>query len=107
MSEKIIDFQKERGLVPVIIQDFITQQVLMLGYMNEEAYQKTLSDQKVWFYSRTRQSLWLKGETSGNFLLVREIYLDCDQDALLIKAEQMGKATCHTGAVSCFFDKIQ
>jgi len=96
-----IDFLKNEGLVPVIIQDVVTEKVLMLGYMNQEAYQKTLEDKKVTFYSRSRQELWTKGETSGNELLVKEILVDCDQDTLLIKAEPTGPV-CHTGKDTCF-----
>lgn len=96
-----INFSKTNGLVPVIIQDFTSSQVLMLGYMNEEAYAKTKSESKVTFFSRSKNRLWTKGETSGNFLLVKEILIDCDQDTLLIKAEAMGP-TCHTGSTTCF-----
>tara|TARA_R110002072_G_scaffold182067_7_gene338278 strand:+ start:5592 stop:6179 length:588 start_codon:yes stop_codon:yes gene_type:complete len=96
-----INFSKTNGLVPVIIQDFTSSQVLMLGYMNEEAYAKTKSESKVTFFSRSKNRLWTKGETSGNFLLVKEILTDCDQDTLLIKAEAMGP-TCHTGSTTCF-----
>jgi phosphoribosyl-AMP cyclohydrolase / phosphoribosyl-ATP pyrophosphohydrolase len=96
-----IDFKKGNGLVPAIIQDSSTNKVLMLGYMNEEALQKTMAEQKVTFYSRTKERLWTKGETSGNFLIVKEIIADCDQDTLLIKAEPKGP-TCHTGADTCF-----
>lgn len=96
-----IDFSKTNGLVPVIIQDFASSQVLMLGYMNEEAYAKTKTESKVTFFSRSKNRLWTKGETSGNFLLVKEILIDCDQDTLLIKAEAMGP-TCHTGSTTCF-----
>jgi phosphoribosyl-AMP cyclohydrolase / phosphoribosyl-ATP pyrophosphohydrolase len=96
-----IDFKKGNGLVPAIIQDSSTNKVLMLGYMNEEALQKTIAEQKVTFYSRTKERLWTKGETSGNFLIVKEIIADCDQDTLLIKAEPKGP-TCHTGADTCF-----
>ena len=88
-------------LVPVIIQNQITAQVLMLGYMNEEAYQKTISEQKVTFFSRSKNRLWTKGETSGNFLIVKDIKLDCDKDTLLIKVIPQGP-TCHTGSTSCF-----
>jgi phosphoribosyl-ATP pyrophosphohydrolase/phosphoribosyl-AMP cyclohydrolase len=101
------DFNKSNGLIPVIVQDDLSLQVLMLGFMNQEAFEKTLATDKVYFYSRSRQELWLKGETSGNFLVWKEIYLDCDQDSLLIKARQMGDATCHTGAISCFFERIK
>lgn len=96
-----IDFSKTNGLVPVIIQDFASGQVLMLGYMNEEAYAKTKTESKVTFFSRSKNRLWTKGETSGNFLLVKEILIDCDEDTLLIKAEAMGP-TCHTGSTTCF-----
>ncbi len=96
-----IDFKKMGGLVPAIIQDADTGKVLMLGFMNEEAYQKTKETGKVTFWSRSRNCLWTKGETSGNYLEVVEILLDCDQDTLLIKAHPYGP-TCHTGADTCW-----
>ena len=96
-----IDFSKNNGLVPVIIQNNNTLQVLMLGYMNEEAFNKTKAEQRVTFYSRSKKRLWTKGEASGNFLLVKDIYIDCDKDTVLIKAEPKGP-TCHTGSTSCF-----
>ena len=96
-----IDFNKSNGLVPVVIQDFYNQQILMLGYMNEEAFLKTKSEGKVTFFSRSKNRLWTKGETSGNFLFVKEIKIDCDKDTLLIKVEPQGP-TCHTGSYSCF-----
>ncbi len=96
-----IDFNKSNGLVPVIIQDEKTLEVLMLGYMNDEAYQKTLTDNKVTFFSRTKNRLWTKGEESGNFLQVISIKEDCDNDTLLIKVKPQGP-TCHTGSRSCF-----
>jgi phosphoribosyl-AMP cyclohydrolase / phosphoribosyl-ATP pyrophosphohydrolase len=96
-----IDFSKTNGLVPVIIQHFQNQQVLMLGYMNEEAFAKTQAEGKVTFFSRSKNRLWTKGETSGNFLFVKDILVDCDIDTLLIKADPVGP-TCHTGATSCF-----
>lgn len=96
-----IDFQKSDGLVPVIIQNEQTLEVLMLGYMNEEAYQKTMKESKVTFFSRTKNRLWTKGEESGNFLFVKSISLDCDQDTLLIKVKPVGP-TCHKGTRSCF-----
>jgi phosphoribosyl-ATP pyrophosphohydrolase/phosphoribosyl-AMP cyclohydrolase len=96
-----IDFQKNEGLVPVVIQNTSTLQVLMLGYMNEEALEKTRAEGKVTFFSRSRQQLWTKGETSGNFLIVDEIQVDCDSDTLLIKVYPQGP-TCHTGSTSCF-----
>ncbi len=98
-----IDFTKGKGLVPVVIQDNTTLQVLMVGYMNEEAYRKTVSEQKVTFFSRSKNRLWTKGETSGNFLYVKEILSDCDNDSLLIKADPAGPV-CHTGTKSCFAD---
>lgn len=96
-----IDFNKGDGLVPVIIQHDKTLQVLMLGYMNQEAFEKTKTEGKVTFFSRSKNRLWTKGESSGNFLFVKDIQLDCDQDTLLIKADPMGP-TCHTGSTSCF-----
>jgi len=97
-----IDFKKNSdGLVPVIIQDFITRQVLMLGYMNNEAYEKTVETSKVTFFSRTKQRLWTKGEESGNFLNVVSIKNDCDNDTLLIKVKPMGP-TCHKGPDTCW-----
>lgn len=96
-----IDFKKGEGLVPVIIQDEQTLEVLMLGYMNEEAFQKTQKEEKVTFFSRTKNRLWTKGEESGNFLFVKSISLDCDQDTLLIKVKPVGP-TCHKGTRSCF-----
>jgi len=96
-----IDFDKSNGLVPVIIQDEKTLEVLMLGYMNEAAYQKTSSENKVTFFSRTKNRLWTKGEESGNFLNVISIKEDCDNDTLLIKVKPEGP-TCHTGSRSCF-----
>ncbi len=96
------DFSKYAdGLVPVIIQDVTTQKILMLGFMNEEAFTKTQNESKVTFFSRSKQRLWTKGETSGNFLLVKEILSDCDNDTILIKAQPTGPV-CHTGADTCF-----
>lgn len=102
-----IDFSKGAGMIPAIIQDFKTREVLMLGYMNREAFEKTRETRKVHFFSRTRNRLWMKGESSGDILEVKEIFLDCDEDALLILAEQTGKATCHTGRTSCFYRKLE
>ncbi len=96
-----IDFSKGGGLVPAIVQDAVTRKVLMLGYMNEEAYKLTLDRGLVTFYSRSRSRIWTKGETSGNFLQVREILADCDGDTLLVKAIPSGPV-CHTGADTCF-----
>lgn len=99
-----INFQKSNGLVPVIVQHANTLQVLMLGYMNEAALEKTRAEGKVTFFSRSKSRLWTKGETSGNYLFVREILEDCDNDTLLIKAIPQGP-TCHTGATSCFAEE--
>lgn len=96
-----LDFEKMNGLVPAIIQDNYTQKVLMLGFMNEEAYQKTVETGKVTFFSRTKNRLWTKGEESGNFLNVVEIKADCDQDTLLIKVHPEGPV-CHTGTDTCW-----
>lgn len=95
------NFNKSNGLIPVIIQDEVSLQVLMQGYMNEEAFEKTMKEQKVTFFSRSKNRLWTKGETSGNFLWVKDIRLDCDDDTLLILAQADGP-TCHKGTVSCF-----
>lgn len=97
-----IDFNKGHGLIPVIIQDAQTGEVLMLGYMNRESWEKTRETNRVAFWSRSRGKIWVKGETSGHYQEVKEIYLDCDGDALLIKVNQVGGATCHTGFRSCF-----
>lgn len=99
-----IDFKKMDGLVPAIIQDSKSQKVLMLGFMNEEAYKKTVETGKVTFFSRTRNTLWTKGETSGNFLNVVDIKLDCDKDTLLIQVDPVGPV-CHTGADTCWNEK--
>jgi phosphoribosyl-ATP pyrophosphohydrolase/phosphoribosyl-AMP cyclohydrolase len=96
-----INFDKGDGLVPVIVQDNQTLEVLMLGYMNEEALTKTQAEGKVTFFSRTKNRLWTKGEESGNFLFVQSLHIDCDQDTILIKAKPVG-STCHTGSRSCF-----
>ena len=99
-----IDFNKGNGLVPVVIQNANTLQVLMLGYMNDEAYQKTLLENKVTFFSRSKNRLWTKGEESGNTLMVKNMKIDCDNDTILISAYPKGP-TCHTGATSCFNDE--
>ncbi|HBJ77056.1 MAG TPA: bifunctional phosphoribosyl-AMP cyclohydrolase/phosphoribosyl-ATP diphosphatase [Porphyromonadaceae bacterium] len=99
-----MDFDKMDGLIPAIIQDEETGKVLMLGFMNEEAYQKSLELGKVTFYSRTKKRLWTKGEESGNFLFIRSIKEDCDKDTLLIKVKPAGPV-CHTGADTCFEEK--
>lgn len=100
---KDLDFEKGNGLIPVVIQDFNTLKVLMVGFMNSEAYQKTVDEGKVTFFSRSRNRLWTKGETSGNYLIVNKITNDCDNDTLLIKVTPQGPV-CHTGNKSCFED---
>jgi phosphoribosyl-AMP cyclohydrolase len=96
----------QKNLIPAIVQDYKSKEVLMLAYMSPESIKLTLRDKKNWFYSRSRNKLWLKGETSGHFQEVKEIYLDCDNDALLIKVEQIGETACHTGRRSCFYKKV-
>jgi phosphoribosyl-AMP cyclohydrolase / phosphoribosyl-ATP pyrophosphohydrolase len=96
-----LDFKKTNGLLPCVVQDANTLKVLMLGYMNEEALKKTLAEKKLTFYSRTKERLWTKGETSGNFLFLQDVLMDCDQDTLLFLAKPKGP-TCHTGADTCF-----
>jgi len=102
-----INFEKGKELVPVIIQDASTNEVLMLGYMNRKSWKKTLETKRSCFWSRSRQELWIKGETSGHFQEVKEIYLDCDRDTLLIKVDQIGGAACHTGFRSCFHHRYE
>lgn len=99
-----LDFKKSNGLIPCIVQDAITQTVLMLGYMNEPALQQTMEDKRLTFFSRSKQRLWTKGETSGNYLKLVNLAQDCDSDALLIKALPTGPV-CHTGADTCFNEK--
>ncbi len=95
----------EQGLIPAIAQDEDTGEVLMLGYMNEEALRRTLTSGEVWFYSRSRQELWHKGATSGNRILVRSVWTDCDGDTILVKAKPLGPV-CHTGSRTCFFQEL-
>jgi len=95
-----------QGLVPAIIQEEKTGKVLMLGWMNREAIEKTLSTKKVHFWSRSRKKMWLKGETSGHYQLLKEIYIDCDEDTLLFKVEQI-KGACHKGFKTCFFRRVE
>jgi len=95
------------GLIPSIVQDYKTGEVLMLAFMNEEAWKTTLSTGKATYYSRSRQKLWVKGETSGNLQLIKEIWIDCDDDTILLKVEQLGDAACHTGHRSCFFKRVK
>ena len=104
--EKIkLDFDKGNGLIPTIVQDYYSEEILMLAYMSKESFMLTKKSKKTWFYSRSRNELWNKGETSGNFQEVKEIWTDCDYDTLIIKVKQNGVA-CHTGEKSCFFRRV-
>ncbi|MEZ4527444.1 MAG: phosphoribosyl-AMP cyclohydrolase [Desulfobacterales bacterium] len=100
-------FDKMGGLVPAIAQDFETGEILMLAFMNKEAWEHTLSTGLATYYSRSRNTLWIKGKTSGHVQHVKEIRVDCDNDTVLLKVEQVGGAACHTGHRSCFFQKIE
>ena len=102
-----LDFKKTGGLIPAIVQDAQSGEVLMLAYMNAEAWEATQKTGKATFYSRSRSALWVKGETSGHVQQVREIRIDCDADTVLIKVDQIGGAACHTGHRSCFYTKIE
>ena len=102
-----LDFQKSDGLVTAVIQDHATGRVLMVGYMNEEAFRKTVDSGFATFYSRSRRKLWLKGESSGHRLAVKEIATDCDRDAVLLKVEPLGPGVCHEGYQSCFFRRLE
>ncbi len=102
-----IDFNKGNGLVPVIIQDYQDNEVLMLGFMNSEAFDLTVKSGQVHYWSRSKKRIWLKGETSGHIQIVKEIRTDCDNDTLLIKVDQTGGAACHEGYRSCFFRRIE
>ncbi|PLX42522.1 MAG: phosphoribosyl-AMP cyclohydrolase [Deltaproteobacteria bacterium] len=97
------DFEKGGGLLPAIAQDAETGEVLMLAYMNEEAFNRTLETKKAWYYSRSRDKFWMKGESSGNVQEVKEVLLDCDADAIIVKINQIGGAACHTGHRTCFY----
>ena len=102
-----LDFKKMGGLIPAIVQEHETGEVLMLAFMNEEAWAHTLSSGKATFYSRTRNTLWTKGLTSGNVQLVKEVRIDCDDDTVVLKVEQIGGAACHTGHRSCFYKRVK
>jgi phosphoribosyl-AMP cyclohydrolase len=106
-NAKDLCFDKGNGLLPVIAQDHETGEVLMLAYMNRQAWEKTLETGKVHYWSRTRNKLWLKGETSGHVQLLKAAYTDCDLDTILVKVEQLGGAACHKGYRSCFYRKVQ
>ena len=100
------NFAKGDGLIPVIAQDADTKEVLMLAYMNEQAWEATVQTGKATYWSRSRNSLWLKGETSGHVQLVKDIFIDCDDDTILLLVSQLGGAACHTGYKSCFYRKV-
>ncbi|MCD6569246.1 MAG: phosphoribosyl-AMP cyclohydrolase [Deltaproteobacteria bacterium] len=102
----MLDFDKQGGLVPAIVQDHKTKEVLMLAYMNKKAFEETLRTKRACYYSRSRDKLWRKGEQSGNIQNVKEIRIDCDGDTVLLKVEQVGGASCHLGYRSCFYRKI-
>ncbi len=102
-----LDFKKGNGLIPAIAQDYKTNEVLMLAYMNEQAFDETIKSGKATYYSRSRKGLWKKGETSGHLQNVREIRVDCDNDSVLLKVDQVGDAACHKGYKSCFFSKVE
>lgn len=102
-----IDFSKINGLAPAIVQDYNTGEVLMLAFMDPAAWEATLETGKATYYSRSRKKLWVKGETSGHVQMVREIRVDCDDDTILLKVEQIGGAACHTGHRTCFYRKVE
>ena len=102
-----LDFKKTDGLIPAIVQNYETGEVLMLAYINKEAWETTLSTGKATYFSRSRQKLWIKGETSGNMQIIREIRIDCDDDTVIFKVEQIGGAACHKGYRSCFYKKVE
>ncbi len=101
-----LNFKKMDGLIPAVVQDYASGEILMVGFMNQEAWETTLQTGKATFYSRTRDTLWTKGLTSGNVQLVKEIRIDCDDDTVLLKVEQVGDAACHTGHRSCFYKRV-
>ena len=101
-----LDFEKGNGLLPVVVQDVHTKEVLMLAYMNEESLNKNIETKVATYYSRSRQALWVKGETSGHYQYVKDIRIDCDEDTILLLVEQVG-AACHTGHYSCFYRNIE
>ena len=103
----VLDFEKGGGLLPAIVQDWETREVLMLAYMNAEAYRRTVESGRAWFYSRSRDAFWMKGESSGHVQEVREIRIDCDADAVVLLVHQIGGAACHTGHRSCFFRRVE
>ena len=100
------NFAKGNGLITAIVQDVETKEVLMLAYMNRESWEATLQTGKATYWSRSRQKLWLKGETSGHFQIIKAVFIDCDDDTILLQVEQLGEAACHTGHKSCFYRKL-
>jgi phosphoribosyl-AMP cyclohydrolase len=102
-----LNFDKLGGLIAAVAQDFCTGEILMVAFMNQEAWETTLATGRATYYSRSRKSLWVKGETSGHIQIVREILIDCDDDTIVLKIEQIGGAACHTGHRSCFHKRIQ
>ena len=102
-----LDFDKLNSLIPAVVQDDKSGEILMLGFMNRAAWETTLATGKATFFSRSRQAFWTKGETSGNLQLIKEIRIDCDDDSVLLKVEQLGGAACHTGYKSCFHKRVE
>jgi phosphoribosyl-AMP cyclohydrolase len=102
-----LNFKKMGGLIPAVVQDYKTGEVLMLAFMNPAAWEATLATGKATYYSRTRQELWIKGKTSGNMQIIKEIRIDCDDDTVVLKVDQVGGAACHTGHKSCFYKKVE
>jgi phosphoribosyl-AMP cyclohydrolase len=103
----LLDFEKGAGLVTAIAQDHVSNEILMVAFMNEESFRQTVDTGRVVYWSRSRSKLWPKGEESGNVQIVKELYVDCDADVVLVKVEQIGGAACHTGKRSCFFRKLE
>ena len=104
---KLLDFEKGGGFVTAIAQDHLSNEILMVAFMNEESFRQTVDTGRVVYWSRSRSKLWPKGEESGNVQIVKELFVDCDADVVLLKVEQIGGAACHTGKRSCFFRKLE
>ncbi|MEJ2066983.1 MAG: phosphoribosyl-AMP cyclohydrolase [Deltaproteobacteria bacterium] len=107
MSGVDLNFDKLGGLVPVVVQDYTSGEVLMLAFMNRQAWEETLKTRRATYWSRSRNELWVKGETSGNYQEVKEVLVDCDEDTILLKVLQKGGAACHTGFRSCFYRRLE
>ena len=107
MSGVDLNFDKLEGLVPVVVQDYSSGEVLMLAFMNRKAWEETLKTRRATYWSRSRNQLWVKGETSGNYQEVKEVLVDCDEDTILLKVLQKGGAACHTGYRSCFYRRLE